>query len=93
MTPEEKALLDLAIANMNQLLRLTEQTLGITAPEGSYQNNVKETDSELAAGLKIINAKQTELMRTYEQDDAKQNQEALAQTQENNNSQSLGPIL
>ena len=48
MKPEEKALLDLAIANMNQLLRLTEQTLGITAPEGSYQNNVKERDSELA---------------------------------------------
>ena len=93
MTPEEKALLDLAIRNMNQLLIFTEQTLGITAPEGSYQNNVKETDSELAAGLKIINAKQTELMRTYEQYYAKQKQDALAQTQENNNSQSLGPIL
>lgn len=92
MTREEKALLDLAVSNMNRLLGLTEQTLGVTAPEGSYQNNVKETDSELSAGLKIINAKLAEIMRTYDQYYTKLNQEALAQPQEENNSK-LGPIL
>ena len=93
MTKEEKALLDIAVANANTVQGLIEKALGVTAPEGSYQNDVKETDSELAAGIKIIIAKQKEAMRTFDQYYTKQNQDALAQTHEESNSQSLGPIL
>lgn len=93
MTPEEKALLDIAVANMNKLLGLAEQTLGVIAPLNSYKSDVLDTDSELAAGLKIIIAKQKEEMMTYEQYYAKKHQDSVVNTQEENSAQKLGPIL
>ena len=93
MTPDEKAMLDMAIYNTNQLQELAVNALKTVPPQGSYQDNVRETDSELTAGLKILLGKQRELLTTFEEYYRKQNQDALSETQEESNSQGLGPIL